>query len=677
MIWPGPRELVFSLKAFAAAMLGFWINCALDLPRPTWAIFIVYVLIQPLSGAIRSDCAYRMLGSAAGAATLLVLVGLLANLPGALFLAVGLTTFTLFFLGMIERMPRGHAFTMAGLTVTVLGLPDALDPLTAFPTAIARLEEILLGILSITLIDSVFFPHPAGVALNASVATWLADAKAFTLRALRGPPQPGESHGELARLAAAAAQLDALSIHVAYDSVPMRPAPRMVRLLHTRMLRLIRLMFTAQDWNAGLHQAPQRVAPVEHAMAALADWVEELPAPSAASTVAANAAIDALRASGAEPPDAAATLRGAMGLMLRDLMTGCEDCVALQRAVADNAPVPDRLRHAARTETLAIPHGDPARALLLLLPVGLAFLLVFAYYTATGWEQGPRAATMTILAGVYASVADEPAERLVRVVAVLAAACAVALIYQFALLPAVQDFPLLVLALGLFLVPAGAFIPITAGTGLMLCVLTTVMIGLQPEYVASFAGAADATVGALAGVLLTAVIARVTVTPGTAWTTRHLLRAGWSDLAAIAAGHWHPTPATYALRALDRYTVLAPHLDKAPHDPSLTTAALLGELRIGLNLLRLREEAAGIPEAARPAIDTMLSAVARHYQTRRRATPAPPDGLRAQGDAALRAAEQAMPAPGAQVAWLMLAGVQRSLFGTTGWSAVGAAAHAG
>jgi hypothetical protein len=81
--------------------------------------------------------------------------------------------------------------------------------------------------------------------------------------------------------------------------------------------------------------------------------------------------------------------------------------------------------------------------------------------------------------------------------------------FTAAMLSAVDSFPMLMLTLGLFLVLAGAFIPITPGTGLMLCVLTTVLLGLQPEYSASVA---DGVLGGLAGVGLTAVIGRVTMT---------------------------------------------------------------------------------------------------------------------------------------------------------------------
>ena len=50
---PGLSEALFSLKAFAAAMIALWIGYSLNLERPTWALLSVYVLAQPLSDAMR------------------------------------------------------------------------------------------------------------------------------------------------------------------------------------------------------------------------------------------------------------------------------------------------------------------------------------------------------------------------------------------------------------------------------------------------------------------------------------------------------------------------------------------------------------------------------------------------------------------------------------------------
>ena len=673
MIWPGPRDVLFSLKAFAAAMLAFWIACACNLSRPVWAIFTVYMLMQPISGAIRSKALFRMVGTVAGAMITLLLMAALANLPGGLFLCVGFVALAGVFLSMIDQMPRGYVYSMAGLTAAVVGLPDALDPLAGFTTAVVRTEEILLGIVCATAVDSVFFPHSAGTVLNARVAAWLEGAKDYALGALRGPDGAGDHHRKLGELAADAAQLDALSSHVAYNMVLNRPSPRVVRLLHTRMLLLIRLMFSAHDWNPALRSGPAGPAPIAHAVTALGDWLRDLPTVSPARSATTLRAIDDLQAGQGGP---LAALQGGIGLMLRDLMLGFQDCSVLQRAVSHGAPLPDHLRHAAQTERLAIPYRDPVRALLVLLPVALAFLLVVGFWTATGWEEGASAALMTLVAGTFASAAAEPSAQFVRVLAITTAAVTVAIAYQFAVLPAVQDFPVLVVVLGLFLVPAGAFIPITSGTGLILTAMTTLMLSLQPEYDARFGTTLDGALGSLAGLAATAVLGRITLAPGTGWTTWHLLRVGWSDLAAIAARRWRPNQAAFALRALDRFTVLAPQLDVSEQAPYLTTAALLGELRIGLNMLRLREIEATLPAPVRHAIDGMLLAIARYFRARHRNAKLEPEGVHEPGAMAMAAAAAAMPAPDAQTAWLLLAGMQRSLFGATAFPETAEAADA-
>jgi uncharacterized membrane protein YccC len=660
MVWPGVQDLVFSLKAFAAAMLAFWIACALNLAHPMWAIFTVYVVMQPISGAVRSRAVYRMIGTVAGLAVALFLTALLANLPGALFLSIGLTALLGFLGAMIDQTPRGYAYLLAGITAALIGLPDALDPLSGFTTAIARTEETMLGIACATVIDSIFFPHAAGAVLNAAVAAWLERAQTYTVQALSSAAGSDGDDRELSQLAADAAQLDTLAFHVAYDVVPNPPRPRVVRLLHTRMLLLIRLMFAARDWAPLLASGPAATPRVQQAVQGLADWLRALPAVSPGQTEAALRTIDQLRDTPEAPAGAPGLLQSSLALMLRDLMLGHRDCVALQRAVTEGAVLSGDLQLAARTERLAVPYRDPLRALLVLLPVALAFLLVDLYWTATGWDEGREAAMMTMVAGLFATMSPEPAEQMARVVVVMAVSAALAIVYQFAVLPGVHDFPVLIVAVGLFLVPVGAFIPITAGTGVMLAVLTTLMMSLQPEYDAHFESVVDGALGALAGLTAAAVLARITLAPGTAWTVRHLLHAGWSDLAAIAGRRWHPGRAAYALRALDRFTVLAPRLN----DHDLSAAALLGELRIGLNLLRLREHDTTLPAPARAAIDAMLAALARYFDARRRNRPIGMAGLREASAAAMEATAAAIPAAGAQTAWFLLAGVQRSLFGS-------------
>jgi uncharacterized membrane protein YccC len=660
-------------------MLAFWIACALDLSRPTWAIFTVYVLMQPISGAVRSKATYRMIGTLGGAALALLLASCLADHPLALFLALGFVAIAGYFIALMDRMPRSYIFLMAGITAAVIGMPNTFDPLTIFDTAMTRTEEVLLGIICAVAVDSAISPHPAGEALNARVAAWLADARTYLLDALQaGSPNHETAHSALlAKLAADASQLDALASHVGYDSVPVRPNKRVVRLLHTRMLLMIRLMFAARDWATAVRADLPETESVADATAAVRDWFAAAPAATPAQEAAVAAAIARLQAEPNTAANPSATLRGALGEVLRNLMSGSGDCLALQRAVAQGTPLPDSLRRAARQETLSIPYRDPLRTLLVLLPTTVGFLLVVSYWSATAWDQGPTAALMALVAGAFAGSAEQPAARTLLVAVVVAVAFAVAIVLLFAVLPAAQDFPVVAAALGLFFLPVGAFIPITQVTGQLLAAMTAMALSLQPEYDAQFGTVLDGALGTLAGLAATALLAQIIETPGIAWTTRRLLRVGWADLAALADGRWRPTQAGYTMRALGRYTELAPRLDLPGGDPDLTTAAQMGELRIGVNILLLRGVMPALPADARDAAEAMLQTITRHFAARRRdAPPMPVSVLRERGTTAMAAAAAAMPGTAAQTAWLMLAGMQRSLVGTAAWHEISEAPDA-
>ncbi len=444
MVWPGARDLLFSLKAFAAAMSAFWIACALNLPRPAWAIFTVYILMQPISGAVRSRAVYRMIGTIAGAVIALLLTALLADFPAALFLSIGLATLLGFFVSMIDQTPRGYVYLLAGITTALIGLPDALDPLSGFATAMARTEESLLGIACATVVDTVFFPHPAGAILNARVSAWLRRAQTYTLNALDAAGAPADDHEELGALAADAAQLDALAFHVAYDIVPNRPRPRVVRLLHTRMLLLIRLMFAARDWASAFRSGPGATPRTRQALGAVRDWVGALP--------------DRLR--GADRSGAAGDRRAAR----------CARCAGRCDGIAAKQPGADAARIATRPPGLRgiAARGGRGRA------VARPSAPRRPQRTAGGAVSRPGACVAgpaARCAGLPAGISvldrnglgpgakrrhDDAGRRPVRQHArpsrpcrscgswrIMAVAAAVAIVYQFAVLPGVQGFPLL------------------------------------------------------------------------------------------------------------------------------------------------------------------------------------------------------------------------------------------
>jgi hypothetical protein len=121
--WPHARQWLFSLKAFAAAMLALYIALFFGLPRPYWAMATVYFVSNPLTGATRSKAAYRVAGTLLGATAAVVTVPQLVNMPIVLMGAISLWIMVLVYLSLLQRSPRSYVFLLAAYTLPIVALP--------------------------------------------------------------------------------------------------------------------------------------------------------------------------------------------------------------------------------------------------------------------------------------------------------------------------------------------------------------------------------------------------------------------------------------------------------------------------------------------------------------------------------------------------------------------------
>src|SRR3954453_1560221 len=191
---PTLQDAIFSLKTFAAAMLAIYVAFSLDLPRPLWAMLTVYIVAQPLSGIVRSKGVYLAAGALTGAAFAVLAVPNLVTAPELLCLAlVGWLALCLY-LSLLDRTPRAYAFMLAGYTAAIIGFPSVAAPEGIFDTALARSEEILLGVLCATLVDMLVLPRAVGPIFRARLDAWLADVARWTRDVLAGEgPARGEA----------------------------------------------------------------------------------------------------------------------------------------------------------------------------------------------------------------------------------------------------------------------------------------------------------------------------------------------------------------------------------------------------------------------------------------------------------------------------------------------------
>jgi len=115
--------------------------------------------VQPLSGALRSKAVYRVLGTTLGGVASVALVPNLVNSPIVLSAALALWVAFCLYISLLDRTPRSYIFLLAGYTAGIIGFSTVNAPETIFDTALARVEEITLGILCATLVHTIFFPR--------------------------------------------------------------------------------------------------------------------------------------------------------------------------------------------------------------------------------------------------------------------------------------------------------------------------------------------------------------------------------------------------------------------------------------------------------------------------------------------------------------------------------------
>ena len=140
--------LLFSAKTFLAATIALWIALEFDLPRPYWALATVYILAQPLAGAVTSKAlGAPRAGTIAGAAVAVLLVPNLVAAPELLCLGLAIWIGLCLFLSRLDRSPRSYGFMLAGYTAAIVGFPSVNAPEAIFDTAVSRVEEIVVGII--------------------------------------------------------------------------------------------------------------------------------------------------------------------------------------------------------------------------------------------------------------------------------------------------------------------------------------------------------------------------------------------------------------------------------------------------------------------------------------------------------------------------------------------------
>ena len=516
-------ELLFSLKTFVAALLALAIAFRWNLRQPYWALLTVLIVAQPYTGMVRSKSLYRFVGTFVGAGMAVFLVPRLVDMPVLLTLALASWVATCLYLSLIDATPRSYAFILAGYTVALIGFPSVLHPDQIFFVALARVEEVCLGILSTFLVNELFFPRSALALYAKRLAAFQEEVEAAGRTLLSDTLDRSAFGLRLSRLYLSLFSLGPLSLFAAYDASRPEEIARLERvrghLSHVLPLfsEILRYRESLPGWEDGCRDVAQE---------SFVRLREFLAPPGKDRPDRPEEAHRAL-------PDLHPPLQGRLSPLCETLLSRLRDVGIL---IAESRALWHR---EAPWEISALPppapHRDHDMAALSAAGIFVTILAITAFWRETSWPDGATATMMAAVASSFFAAMDDPAPAIFRFLGFITAGSAVGILMLYALLPMAENFLELSLCLALVLLPAGIFLgrPERAIDVLAFSIGFGGLLALSSAYHSDFVSSLNSALAQSAGIGMAAVLTRLFRSVGAGFGVRRIVHANMNDLADL------------------------------------------------------------------------------------------------------------------------------------------------
>jgi uncharacterized membrane protein YccC len=627
---PDPQRLIFAARTTAAALLAAFIAFLVHLPQASTSMITVFIVSQPLAGMVLSKSLYRVAGTVGGAIAAITFTAAFSNAPELFALAVSVWVGLCVTASVYLRdAPMAYGAMLSGYTVAIIAFPTVGAPDTVFQAALDRGSEIVVGIACATVLSQIVFPRSAADTLKAATTSVISSASRWAADTLRGRPDPATVLADRRALVAKVATLDVLRVHASFDNLETRRSNRALRLLHGRIVSFLALLVSIHDrleiLRAEYPAALVRMRPLllRAADAMSPDGTQDERQAAKAALISAAPGFSAMAADRTRLIERTVLLRVADLVELR----GDLDLASLSHARADDETPMTLARY--RDHGLAIISG-----LIAFLAVGA----VCAFWIATGWDSGAGAAIMTAVMMSLFAQADDPSAAAGSFFWMTALGSVIAGIYAFAILPGLEGFETLALALAPFLFAAAYLMSAPRYTlAALACALGALnAMGLVNVLSEDFASFANGALAQLFGIGLAAALLGALRPIGAAWPVARLTAGLRADLAQAISGRNAPGRLAFESQVFDRVDGLMRRLDLTDPDQLALEQGALTSIRVGLNAIALRNVVGELSADVSVPLAAALADVARHLRRLARGEASAPPIARL--DAALDAA---------------------------------------
>lgn len=619
---PTRADWIFTAKTFVAGILALFIALYFNLDRPVWSMATVYIVANPLSGVLASKAVYRLVGTFIGAVFAVILIPNLDSAPILSALGMSLWVAGCLYLCRMDRTPRSYLFMLAGYTAAIVGFPCVGNPAAVFDTGVARFQEIALGIICATLVSHIILPRHIGPVLAARIEGCMRDVRDLARLSFAGATDADELHRDRAKLAADIGEIHGLAVHVGYERSGLRGMTRPLQALQNAIAALLPSFYAVHDRVSALRATdagiPDDLAAVLNEIDA---WIAT-PGPDAGDPDYIGH-LHRKIANVAKRYHSDGNWRDLLVInlcaRLHRLVDFYHDTQMLWAGIRNGQPGQEELDRWRDSRMEASLHVDRGLAVRSAVAAALATMLVCGFWIATGWPSGSSAAMMAAVGTSIMSFMDDPVPAIKGFVCYTLLAVVVSIFYAFAVLPAIDGFPLLVAVFAPYFLVLGLLItsPKTYGFGLAMLVNTVMLLNISTRYSANLATSLSGAVAMMSGFGAAAVMTALVRSLSPDASISRMLKANWHDIASVARGHTVLTRMALLRRLLDRQGLILPRLAGAPeHKDRLLRA--MPEVSIAANLMDLRGLRGQVDGPTRQKIDRLLEQMATHFEKRSR-----------------------------------------------------------
>jgi uncharacterized membrane protein YccC len=671
MIGADAEAALFSLKSFAAAVIAYYLSLRIGFSQPVWAVTTVYLVSQPLAGQVLSKALFRMQGTVLGGAAAVVFLPAFVNEPLVLAFVLALWLGLCVYVALLDRTPRSYVFLLAGYTASIIGFPSVMTPGSIFNTAVLRVQEIGLGIVTAALVHGVSFPRTLTSRLQQQIVAIVSSVEQVSRHALAGS-RDAVLDGERRRLASGVNSIEQLAYHLAFDTARLLPQTAAIRALENQVSWLLPLSDSVEDRIAEC-SAQKGGLPTEVAalIGRLESWLSQSISEPARAATAWELVAEAERIERSISVQVTWCWRDTLLVSLlarlaelvlaHHVLRDLQDYI-LSGGVRELSLEAARLVDSASGRSL---HRDHALAMRSGLGATVAVCAVCAFWIATAWPSGAIAALIVgASCSLFASL-PHPGAGIRRFFLGFLVSVPVAALYGFVIFPRVTDFVMLSAVIAPFLLLFGSLLARSALSAFSLGGLVGFIntVGIASTYQSSFQTFINGAIAELAGAGAAVFIIDIFQEIGAELAFGRLFRTGFRDIAARSDGKARDT-GRWVSRMFDRMALIAARAGPAGVHSALPPYDALVGLRIGYLAGELRAFSSTLSEGEeRKAIDEALKGIGAHYRSIGPASRVPV------GEAVLHAIDRAMAAfavdsrrerrlQGA----ILLTGLRRSLF---------------